>query len=218
MKRRLFFGIVLLFIFILTACTASSSVQLIEPGDKVGDFTITTATDGNFTYGFAIQCVGPGQANAYTCDATVGQAINVSTGLRGTSGNGNLDAVWKNADYKLYINDLPVDLAVFATIEYNHPPLVCSVLPMWSSPPISPDLSRCAILGFSPMATRFHRLPRISLLNLDDLKPGFACHYFLFFLLKNRISEEIWSANSPTLVCLSVISKFVSASTGMSWA
>jgi len=106
---------------ILVACSASSSADMIEPGDKLGDFTITTGVDGNFTYGFAVPCSEPSQGNTYTCTPTVGEKINVSTGLRGTSGTGNLDSVWKNSSYQMFIDDQPVDLAAFGTIDYNHP-------------------------------------------------------------------------------------------------
>jgi hypothetical protein len=49
------------------------------------------------------------------------EAINVSTGLYDTTGSGNLDEVWIHSNYQMFINDGPVDLQAFGTIEYNHP-------------------------------------------------------------------------------------------------
>ncbi len=111
----------LLALGIVAACSGSSSAKPIVPGDKIGDFTITTGVEGSFTYGFAVPCTEPQQGNAYTCSATLGQVINVSTGLRSRSGSSNLDAVWKNSNYQMFIDGQPVDLSAFGTIDYNHP-------------------------------------------------------------------------------------------------
>ncbi len=119
MKRLVI--IALLMLALLSACASTTTGNKIEPGDKLGDFTITTGVEGKFTYGFAVQCAGPGQDNSYTCSAKVGDAINVSTGLRDTSGNNDLETVWSHANYQMFINDQPVDLQAFGTIDYSHP-------------------------------------------------------------------------------------------------
>ena len=120
--RRLVSIILIFILFALsTACAGTSGNKLIEPGDKVGDFTITTGIAGNFSYGFEVQCTEPAQGNLYTCNASVGQAINVSTGLYDTTGSGKLDEVWANSNYQMYINDRLVDLQAFGTIDYSHP-------------------------------------------------------------------------------------------------
>jgi hypothetical protein len=94
---------------------------MIEPGDKVGNFTITTGEQGNFIYGFSVDCSEPGAANTYTCSATTGDMINVSTGIYDTTGKGTLDEAWTNSNYQIFIDDRPVDLAAFGTIDYTHP-------------------------------------------------------------------------------------------------
>ncbi len=121
MKLRLLLSSLLLVLPLLTSCSILSRAKPVEPGDKIGDFTISKGVEGSFTYGFAVECSEPAQGNAYTCHAKVGESINVSTGLRGTAGSGNLDSVWKNSAYQLFIDDRPVDLAAFGTIDYNHP-------------------------------------------------------------------------------------------------
>ncbi len=120
MKYLSILSALLLVLISLPSCTATTPSPIV-PGDKIGDFTITTGVAGKFTYGFAVQCTEPQQGNAYTCNATLGQVINISTGLRGRSGSSNLDAVWKNSNYRMFIDGQPVDLAAFGTIEYNHP-------------------------------------------------------------------------------------------------
>ncbi len=117
--------IALLVMILATACAGGGSAGItnnpIEPGDKIGDFVITTGQQGNFTYGFSIDCSEPGPDNAYSCKATVGEVINVSTGIADTTGKGNLDEIWSHSNYQMFIDDRPVDLAAFGTIDYNHP-------------------------------------------------------------------------------------------------
>ncbi len=121
MKSRHLIYALLLVLLTASSCSSSSNARPIEPGDKIGDFTISKGIQGSFTYGFAVECSEPAQGNAYNCNAKVGELINVSTGLRGTSGSSDLDTVWKNSGYQMFIADRPVDLAAFGTIDYNHP-------------------------------------------------------------------------------------------------
>jgi hypothetical protein len=115
---------ILLFMSTAVACAQpadSSNKTTIEPGDKIGDFLITTGVEGNFTYGFDVECSEPGDNNSYTCNAMVGEAVNISTGLYDDTGSGNLDEIWSHSNYQMFINDHPVDLQTFGTIEYTHP-------------------------------------------------------------------------------------------------
>ncbi len=127
MNRKL---AILFFVFIVIGSTSACSGgagssgdknKPIEPGDKVGDFTVNTGEQGKFTYGFSVECSELGAANTYLCNATTGEVINVSTGLYDTTGNGKLDEIWTNSNYAIFINDRPVDLQAFGTIDYTHP-------------------------------------------------------------------------------------------------
>ncbi len=100
---------------------SSGIKKTIEPGDRIGDFTITTGEQGKFTYGFSVDCSDPGTDNTYSCNAIIGDVINVSTGLYDTTGSGNLDEIWTDSNYQSFINDRPVDLQAFGTIDYNLP-------------------------------------------------------------------------------------------------
>jgi hypothetical protein len=126
MKKLVVVFSILIFMGITSACTqlagsSSDKNSMIEPGDKIGDFLITTGVEGKFTYGFDIQCSEPGNKNTYSCNAKVGEAINVSTGIYNSKGSGNLDEIWTHSNYQMFINDHPVDLKAFGTIDYAHP-------------------------------------------------------------------------------------------------
>lgn len=124
MKKLLVLKSILLLVTVVTACTGASvstEPKLIEPGDKIGDFTVTTGVPGKFSYGFTIQCVEQEQGKSYTCNVPVGEAINVSTGIYDTSGSGKLEEVWAHSNYQMFINDQPVDLKAFGTVDYIHP-------------------------------------------------------------------------------------------------
>jgi hypothetical protein len=106
----------------LAGCSSSAAQNKpIEPGDKIGDFTITQGQAGGFTYGFSVDCSEPGENNTYTCNATVDEVINVSTGMYSTIAKGNLDEVWAHSNYQMAIDGRPMDLAAFGTTDYTHP-------------------------------------------------------------------------------------------------
>ena len=126
MKRWMVLIVVILLAIMVVSCSgtdgnADNSNQLIEPGEKIGNFIITTGEQGKFKYGFSVECSEPGKDNSYTCNAVVGDVINVSTGIYDTTGKGNLDDIWTHSNYQMYIDDRPVDLQAFGTIEYTHP-------------------------------------------------------------------------------------------------
>jgi hypothetical protein len=125
MIRKWMMLIFLIFVISFTsACAGAGDVNKpIEPGDKIGNFVITTGEEGNFTYGFFVECQDMGAANTYSCNVTTGEVINVSTGLYDTTGTGNLDEIWTHSNYAMFINDRPVDLQAFGTIDFTHPQL-----------------------------------------------------------------------------------------------
>jgi hypothetical protein len=68
-----------------------------------------------------VDCSEPGTANTYTCSATTGDIVNVSTGIYDTTGKETLDEAGVNSNYQITIDNRPVDLAAFGMIDYTHP-------------------------------------------------------------------------------------------------
>jgi len=135
MRRLTLIGFILLMAGVLVACAQPKSTEisdLIRPGDRVGDFLITTGEEGNFTYGFDVDCSEEGsklKANL-SCKSTVGDIVNISTGIYDDTNSGKLEEYWSNSNYQLFIEGRPVDLQAFGTVEYKHP--IVGVIRFWN--------------------------------------------------------------------------------------
>jgi hypothetical protein len=135
MKRLALMVFILLMAGALAACAQpkpTDSSEMIQPGDKVGDFLVTTGEEGNFTYGFDVDCSEEGseQKANLSCKSTVGDIVNITTGIYDDTRNGKLDEYWSNFNYQLFIEGRPVDLQAFGTVEYNHP--IVGVIRFWN--------------------------------------------------------------------------------------
>jgi hypothetical protein len=135
MKKLALFILILLMAGVLAACAQpqpTGSSDVIRPGDMVGDFLVTTGEEGNFTYGFDVDCSeeGSGEKVNLSCRSTVGDIVNISTGIFDDTGSGKLDEYWANSNYQLFIEDRPVDLRAFGTVEYTHP--IVGVVRFWN--------------------------------------------------------------------------------------
>ncbi len=123
MQRFLFMILVVLLSGSTAACaaTGSRSTSMVEPGDKVGDVLVSKGVDGQFTYGFEVSCSQLQDQSNYSCNVSLGEAVNVSTGIFNSTGSGNLDQIWAKSGYQVFVDDRPVDLEAFGTIDYTHP-------------------------------------------------------------------------------------------------
>jgi hypothetical protein len=124
MRRLAYLTIIVLFATTLGACaqaTPQASDKMINPGDKIGDFLITTGKEGDVTYTWDLDCVKKGEGENYSCKSTVGTKVNVSMGVYATFSGKDLDAVWSEHTYKMFINDRPVNLEAFGSIDVLHP-------------------------------------------------------------------------------------------------
>jgi hypothetical protein len=135
MKMPVGLGLLLLLSGTLWACdiaTPTQSVDMIQPGEKVGDFLIDKGEEGNFTYPFELECTSEGedQNAVYTCRATVGEVINISSGIYDDTGRDKLEEYWSTSDYKISIEGQPVDLESFGSINYNDPSV--GVIRFWN--------------------------------------------------------------------------------------
>jgi hypothetical protein len=133
MKKIACLALVVLLAVILGACagaTPQTAAEMINPGDKIGDFLITTGEEGNVNY-WDQDCVQQGkqgEEDVYSCKANVGTKINMSTGLYDDSvssapatATSKLVEDWSAFDYQLFIEGRPVNLPAFGYIDVHHP-------------------------------------------------------------------------------------------------
>ncbi|MFH1186313.1 MAG: hypothetical protein V1755_14960 [Chloroflexota bacterium] len=100
----------------LVSCAPSA----INPGDKIGDFLITTGDAESVSYGWGVSCVQEGTTENYRCDAKVGRKVNVSENIYG-SGATDLETMWTQHTHEIFINGRPVNLEAFGWLEAVHP-------------------------------------------------------------------------------------------------
>ena len=122
MKKIVYLTFIVMFAVILGAC-AKATLQpgdgMINPGDKIGDFLITTGdSEGRFLW--EIDCVEQ-SAEKETCKSTVGNKVNVSWGIYDDTGSGKLDTIWSEHTYEMVIEGRPVNLQAFGSIESTPP-------------------------------------------------------------------------------------------------
>jgi hypothetical protein len=142
MKKIACLSLVVLLAVILGACAQAApqtAEDMINPGDKIGDFLITTGGEGNVNY-WDQDCVkqeNQGEEDVYSCKAIVGTNINLTTGLYdGTVSSVPATATpklledWSAFNYALFIEGRPVNLPAFGYIDVHHP--VQGVIRFWN--------------------------------------------------------------------------------------
>jgi hypothetical protein len=123
MKTIIPLTLLALFPIFLSACAGASSQlgsALINPGDQVGDFLITTGKDGDFTYRWDLACLQQGDDENYSCTTKVGSKVNISVGVFDQN-TGKLEAYWSGLTYDLYLGSRPVNYQAFGYIDANLP-------------------------------------------------------------------------------------------------
>jgi len=108
-----------LFACLLVGCGSNE----INPGDKVSGFLVTKNEGMDVTYVWDLDCEQEGDAEVYACKTNVGTNANVSVGIYAprTGSGKDLDTIWEEHSYELFINDRPVNLDAFGYIEIKHP-------------------------------------------------------------------------------------------------
>lgn len=96
-----------------------SSEDLIEPGEIIGDFLITTGEPEKFVTTWDYDCDERGEFNK-VCEADLNTIFNISGGTAAQAGN-DLDKLWSDVTHEMFIDDRPVDLPVFGTVDLIHP-------------------------------------------------------------------------------------------------
>lgn len=132
MKRFGFYGIIVLIILLSASAMAACGPrgELVQPGDAVGVVTVTTGTSADFPAPGTLNCVEQGNQGEYSCTAVVGQRLNISIAIYDNNfilndddeiEGLNLEQKWKDHSYELFIDNRPVDLAAFGSLDMEYP-------------------------------------------------------------------------------------------------
>ena len=132
MKRLIGLALVVLFAVILGACAKASSQTataapqmaegMINPGDKIGDFLITTGSSDGISYLWEFDWEKQSSdTELYSGTINTDIKLNVSWGVYDDSNSGKLDEFWSGHTYRMFINDRPVNLDAFGSIDVVHP-------------------------------------------------------------------------------------------------
>jgi len=119
--------LVVLLASMLVSCAGITSTpadpnKMIEPGDKIGDFLITTGKEGDVIYGWQLdKCVHQDDKKINLCPTIVGTKVNVSVGIYDDTYSGKLDSLWSEHTYEMFIAGRLVNLQAFGYIDITHP-------------------------------------------------------------------------------------------------
>jgi hypothetical protein len=129
MKKLVCLALVVLFSVSLGACakaTLQSAEAMINPGDRIGDFMITTGIEGRVTYPTTGNCIDQGDQRTFSCRAIVGHMFNITSGLYDESifsstPTAKLNEDWLAYKYEAFIEGQSVNLKAFGYVDLNDP-------------------------------------------------------------------------------------------------
>jgi len=112
---------ILIILFLAACANIMPDDGIIDPGEKVGDFLISTGTKEDTLYLYDLKCEDQG-ATSTVCQAPAGQKINVSLSVfdPSRSADMNLDTIWADHTYHMKIEGRPVNLDAFGSIDAYH--------------------------------------------------------------------------------------------------
>ncbi len=128
MNHKHFFtrGIIVVLILLLTACAKATPEQvegMINPGDKIDDFLITTGEGEDVIFVSKLHCPYESSTSIESCEQPVGTKVNVGLGIYGdsTSGGKTVDEYWAEQTHEMFIGDRPVNLQAFGSTDFDNP-------------------------------------------------------------------------------------------------
>jgi hypothetical protein len=133
MKKFIYLTLIALYSIIVSGCgkatqqpieaTPNISDQMINPGEKIGDFLITTGEGEDVVFVSKLHCPYDTSTGIESCEQPIGTKVNVGEGIyddNPTSGK-TLDEYWSEQTHEMFIEGHPINLQAFGTIDFNNP-------------------------------------------------------------------------------------------------
>ena len=159
MKKFACLTVMILFGIILGSCSTATPQpnpatpqpvdEMINPGDKIGDFLITTSGDEPVIYTTQVHCPFTQSTLTETCEFPIGTKVNVALGVYGDSVE-KLDAYWSDQTYEMTIDGRVVNLQAFGSIDIPDP--FVHMLRLWNVVIVSDVPGKIAIHHSGKMA------------------------------------------------------------------
>lgn len=128
MKQLGWITLIVVIAGVSVACTLSSTKLIpntalndIQPGDRIGDFLITTGNREEEVFVWQMRPSYIENSDEVILNVELGQMLNPCAGIFDDTHKADLDLLWSQKNYELYIDDRPVDLPSFGTVQSLHP-------------------------------------------------------------------------------------------------
>lgn len=126
MKTLCRFPLIALSAIILSACgkaTPPATNEMLNPGDRLGNFLITTGDSEDVSYVSTRHCPFESTTSTESCEQRVGTKVNVGIGVYDDSPSTGktLDELWLEQTHEMTIEGRPVNLQAFGSIDFYHP-------------------------------------------------------------------------------------------------
>jgi hypothetical protein len=162
-KRALYFALVFWFASLLAACDRNNAkfvpvtgISTIDPGDRIGDFLITTAEREEEVFSWQMRPTRGEAPDEISVEIEWGKKFNPSIGIYKDAHKSSLDSEWADLTYKMYIEDQPVNLEAFGTV--NSVSAELGVVRHWN----------VAIVAEKPGKIRVHAIGKFKDQSFDD--------------------------------------------------
>jgi hypothetical protein len=102
---------------------SSPIAGLINPGDMLGNFLITTGNEKDIYYVTKVHCPYDQSTSTESCVIPVGTKVNVGLGIYAdnVSSGKTLDELWSEQTHEMFIEGHPINLQAFGTIDFDNP-------------------------------------------------------------------------------------------------
>ena len=134
MRKLIYVILIALFSVIVGACAKTAPQpgdEMINPGDRIGDFLITTGDSEDVIFVTKLHCPFDSSTETESCEQPVGTKVNVSQGIFADLANKKtVDEVWSEQTHEMIIEGRPVNLQAFGSVDFSHP--VVGTVRVWN--------------------------------------------------------------------------------------